>query len=312
MFKSALGLLSFVLTGVIGFSQNAAFTDTIHSNPNFGLYEFKLHIPVGQTFISQCHTAKDGAIIRAAMPSREKMPLLIRDTLRDKLTSTFAWGSAAEGIQSANGSMRGGDPQRSVKGNMTVVDDPNNFLMELNPDPNVPVALNLHLGYGSARLDLSDLDVKSLNIVGGNSDIILAYKKSNRSVMQSMHINGGMSQIIIRNLEFARAEDIDIKNGMGQTKIILGSSMRQKSRMKLEVGAGSCLLLVSENVPVKIKLSSGFFSSVEIPDDFVETGENIYVNMAYKSNPQEAMTVMVDIGIGSFSLITFKESPGGR
>ena len=48
------------------------------------------------------------------------------------------------------------------------------------------------------------------------------------------------------------------------------------------------------------------FSSAELPSSFVETDDGVFTNLAYKKQPQNALTVVVDLGIGGFSIETYK------
>jgi hypothetical protein len=124
--------------------------------------------------------------------------------------------------------------------------------------------------------------------------------------MGMLEVYGGMSKILVRNLEMARAENVILENGMGNTKVIVGPKAYNKTNVTLHVGTGSCQLLVHKDYPIKIIIGSSMLSTVEIPENLIKTAENTYVNLAYKSNPQNAMTFMVDVSMGSFYVVTFE------
>lgn len=193
-----------------------------------------------------------------------------------------------------------------VSGSMTIDDDPANYIMDLAVDPLAPMAMKMNLGYGSARLDLSNLRMMALEIVSGAADVVITYSKPNAVPMKFFTVSSGMSKIVIRNLESARAEQVNIENGMGDTKIVVGPDITAKSTVRIDVGAGKCTLLVHQNAPVKIVINGTVFSSQQIPDGFVNTGDNTFTSPSYKLHCQSAMTVIVDLGIGSFEMVPFE------
>jgi len=128
----------------------------------------------------------------------------------------------------------------------------------------------------------------------------------NTHPMKEMRLNTGMGKLVVRNLERARAEAIFIENGMGMTRIILGEEPFQRTNTNIQVGSGSCTLLAGKNYPVKVVLKTSMFSSVELSPDMIETSDNVFVNLAYKSSPQLATVVVVDVSMGSFSLVFYE------
>ena len=204
--------------------------------------------------------------------------------------------------------MRGSSSAVSYRmaGSMTIDDDPSKYVMELNVDPKADMMMKLDLGYGSARLDLSDTRMHALRIVSGAADVVICYNKPSAAPMKLIHLSGGMSKIVVRNLELARAANVSIENAMGDTKIVVGNGMTAKSMVRIDVGAGSCTLLVHKDAPVKIILNSTIFSSAPVPEGYVKTGDNTFVSHAYKLHSQEAMTLVIDLGLGSFELVPFE------
>lgn len=282
--------------------------DTIPSDYGKSIHKFKLEIPLGQTFINP-GCAGTYSVFRSFRPDIHSRPQIISKSSGDVMITNFSWDhgksqsfSTVE-ANSASGTVY--QYQYRVAGSVNS-GDPENYLMELSPDPAMATQLDLNLGYGSARLDLSDLSISQIDLVAGATDVIISYKKPNRTEMKSLNINGGMSRIVLRNLDMARANSVRVENGMGTTKIIMGNAQKGKSAINLEVGAGNCIFMMQKDIPVKIILSQTFFSSVQVPQDFLKTDENTYVNLAYQSNPSSAKTIYVDLGIGTFTLIAFE------
>ena len=101
----------------------------------------------------------------------------------------------------------------------------------------------------------------------------------------------------------ARAKKIHIQNGMGETQISIGSSCSGASEIRVEVGAGNCIISADSDVPMKIIISKTFISTVHIPESFLQTGENIYVNPKYKASENQLVVIFADIGMGDFTFL---------
>lgn len=310
MIRTWMGLslgLATIFSGKIC-AQAGAVIDSLPFDRAFSYQEFNLNIPVGQTFINSA-LKPNFSYIRAYRPDVHTRPIIKTDTLKDHITTHLTWkhsnGSSSFTTEVSSSNQAGSYHYQCTKSASVQSGNPENYLMELSPNRDVPTVLNMNLGYGSARLDLSDLTLKRVNIFSGTTDVIISYQKPNRTQMAELNINGGMSRIVIRNIEMARVDNVKIENGMGNTKILMGKGAGKQMHMDLMVGAGSCIFMVQKDVPVKLVVSQSFFSSLEIPAGFQKTAENTYVNQAYIANQAQASTISVELGIGTFTLINF-------
>lgn len=296
MLKQVLGATVGVCMGTIPvLGQGFSHIDTLKSSNLFGLYEYHVDVPLGQTFIKSGDCQRFSTV-RFHVPESKNKPSFSLDTVGKKIIPMIVMGSPGTCAKKASMAMRGAATMTVSRGtSVTIDDDPQRYLMELRGDPTVPTKLVLGLGYGSAWLDLSAMDMRGVEIQSGNADVFVTYKTPNTHPMAMLEINGGMSKIVVRNLEMARSENVVLENGMGNTKIIVGQKAYNKTNVSLSVGTGNCTLLVHQDYPVKIIIGSSMLSTVEIPSNLIETTENTYVNLAYKANPQNAMTFTVDV-----------------
>lgn len=308
MFRMVLGIsLAAMALPQLASAQGQVHADTIPSSPFLKANEFHIEVPLGQTYIvpGRCPGMTTA---RYSIPVGKPEPICELDTTIDQhLRANMSMGAHTQKTTIQSQSMRGSaSVSYRVSGSMTIDDDPSKYVMELGIDPKVETMMALDLGYGSARLDLTDLRIKGLRIVSGAADVVICYNKSSATPMKVMQVSGGMSKIVVRNLEHARAENVFIENAMGDTKLVVGPTMQNKSMVRIDVGAGSCTLLVHKDAPIKIVINSNIFSSAGVPEGFVKTGENTFTSLAYKVHAQEAMTIIVDLGLGSFELIPFE------
>ncbi|MEM6270735.1 MAG: hypothetical protein AAF998_14940 [Bacteroidota bacterium] len=288
-------------------AQGVSVADSFTTDRALGLYQYRVHMPLGQTFVN-CTTVPKTSTVRFHLPNKEAEPLLLRDTLPGRLRTTVSLASPNTSGYSrkTTATMRGAVVQYDASGSMTVDDDPARYLMELRPDTDIPLDLEMNLGYGSAWLDLTNLDLRTINISSGAADVYISYKNVGKSPVREFIINGGMAKVVVRNLEMARAENVYIENGMGDTKLIVGDKVIQRTNMRVIVGTGTCTMLADQDVPIRLIMNSNVFSSVEIPADFVKTRDGTFVNLAFKKSPERAMTVTVDPGLGKFVLVSYE------
>jgi hypothetical protein len=299
-----------MLLPVAGLCQKPAYADTVPTSRFFELNEYFIQVPLGQTFIAPA-PCNGQTIARYSLPADRPHPICNVDTTpQQHLRTTISLCNQSKSTYAqSQTSMRGASNSivsYQVSGSMTIDDDPAKYIMDLAADPLAPLAMKLNLGYGSARLDLSNLRVMALEIVSGAADVVITYSKPNAVPMKFFNVSSGMSKIVIRNLESARAEQVNIENGMGDTKIVVGPTMTAKSTVHIDVGAGKCTLLVHKDAPLKIVINGTVFSSQQIPDGFVHTSDNTFTSHSYKLHTQEAMTITVDLGLGSFEMVPFE------
>lgn len=307
MLKQVLGATVGVYIGTLPLcGQGFSHVDTLRSSNAFALYEYHVEVPLGQTFVKSGDCQRYSTV-RFHVPESKNRPSFSLDTIGKKIQPMIVMGSPGTCTKRSSMAMRGATTMTVTRStSVTIDDDPQRYLMELRGDPSVPTKLVLGLGYGSAWLDLSGMDMRAVEIQSGNADVFVTYKTANTHPMSLLEINGGMSKIMVRNLEMARAENVVVENGMGNTKVIVGQKAYNRSNVSLNVGTGNCTLLVHQDHPVKLIVSSSMLSTVDIPASMIETTPNTYVNLAYKANPQHAMTFLVDVSMGSFFVVSYE------
>lgn len=136
-------------------------------------------------------------------------------------------------------------------------------------DPRLSTDLSLYLGHGSSMLDLSNLSLHNLSIESTFSDLVLTYSRPNQTPMQKLNIHAANANIMLKNLELARANMIRVQNDMGDTKLILGTALESEEEnpvIELRNGVGDCLIVVDSSHPVRIVVNKGMLAKAE-PDE---------------------------------------------
>lgn len=314
MEKNSIAILLLLLVSgadLWGQGSKWKMVDSIPADTHVSVYELKLNIPVGQTFVGKSNNPGYSRFM-ATMADQHMSPAIQMDTFPGgHISAHFSCESIHQQNQKVSATYTMDESGKKACSytisRSTSISDPHRYLWEVQPSPKMPVRLNMNNGIGSARLDLSGLMVEEVNIFSAASDIILSYSEENKMDMESMNIIGGMSKIVLRNIGMARAREVRIENGMGTTRIFVGESNPTPTMYQILVGAGSCTIAISDNTPARIILNDSFISSIELPDNFVETSPNVYVNHAYQGNMDRAITFAVDIGLGNLSMHTINQ-----
>lgn len=302
--------LAMLMQGLYVAGQNTVYHDSIPFDSSFSFMELSGHFPFGQCFLMK-KKGPGATGVKAVLPGGNAFPVLEIDSVGRKLSASISFTDPnTKKVETKVCHADGEKVTTSYSYRISTTNafqDSDKYLWEITPDPSVPLALSLNLGYGNSRLDLSDLSLRYLNLNSGASDVIVTYAQPNRGLTKAINISGGMSKIVLRNPEYAHAEVVRIQNGMGTTKIMLGDYARVATEYQVEVNAGSLLLILDDQAPVQIILKNTFLSSVEIPETFFNSAPNTYENLAAKQNPGHTSTFVIDLGLGSFSLLTLSK-----
>jgi hypothetical protein len=138
---------------------------------------------------------------------------------------------SADSSDLASGTLRHGEGTRVVKayniagteGRLGIKEEGVNFLIggqslsrwNLGLNPAIPIALRLNGGVGSTSLDLSALNIPTLNIDGGVSSIDVTTPQSGVTVMR---VNGGIGSLSITIPEGVAAR-VHIDGGLGSMNV---------------------------------------------------------------------------------------------
>ena len=169
-------------------------------------------------------------------------------------------------------------------------------------DPDIPTNLLVNLGAGSTHLDLSGMSISNLTIHSALSDLTLTYQSSNQSTMAQLQIRVASGDIMLEQIELARAKMVNIRNDMGNTTLTLGNKRFPKTHFRVTSGVGECKLIIDEKHPVKIILRNGMFSHLEISEGFEKISPKVYINEAYQKQEKKACTIICETDIGTIKI----------
>jgi hypothetical protein len=172
-----------------------------------------------------------------------------------------------------------------------------------HPDPFMPTDMVLNLGVGRSRLDLSGMTLTNLSVNSMFSDVTITYTAPNKVEMKQMDIHAARAKVSVKNIEFARAELVSIRNDMGDTRVIIGSDYQSHGTIFIQSAMGGCTLVIDEAQPAKIILKSGIFTNKDISGAFSEIGDNIYANEAFLKGHDQFFTIICNVDMGRIAIL---------
>jgi hypothetical protein len=165
----------------------------------------------------------------------------------------------------------------------------------------IPISFDIELGVGKAQLDLSGLQVKDFNLSTGASEVDLSFDQPNKSSIDNMNIESGVSKFTGRNLGNANFKHFKFQGGVGSYTLDFSGKLENEVDVDVEVGLGVVTIVVPENVGAKVIYEKNWVSRLDCDHDFHLTGEDQYVSDNYSSSSAK-MNITVQSGLGSVKI----------
>lgn len=164
---------------------------------------------------------------------------------------------------------------------------------------NLPTDVELDFGMGEANLDLSKIQISSLNIECGMGSVELEINNLNKIQCDIVDIETGMGEFSGRGLSHLNAEIINIEVGMGDAELDFSGSISRDMEIELEVGLGSIELTLSDNVNISARIHDHFLSSIDL--EGLVKKRNKYISERWDSS-KPTVTLDMSVGLGSIEL----------
>jgi hypothetical protein len=165
----------------------------------------------------------------------------------------------------------------------------------------LPLSLDIELGAGTGDFDLSGLDVKDFNLTTGASDVTIAFDRPNKSRIENMNLETGVSKFVARNLSNANFRRMKFQGGVGTYTLDFGGTLTSDVDVDVEVGLGVLNIIIPPEIGARISYEKSWVSTMDADKDFESTGENEYTTANYASAAAK-MNVKIDSGLGSIHI----------
>jgi hypothetical protein len=165
----------------------------------------------------------------------------------------------------------------------------------------VPISFDIQLGVGKGDFDLTGLQVKDFNLSTGASDVTLSFDEPNKSSIDNISIESGVSKFDGRNLCNANFKRFRFQGGVGAYTLDFGGDLTSEVDVDIEVGLGVMTIYVPSATGARVMYDKSWVSRVDCAADFGSSGDNQFVSGNYYSAPGK-MNIRIDSGLGSVKI----------
>lgn len=165
----------------------------------------------------------------------------------------------------------------------------------------VPISFDVQLGVGKGDFDLTGLQVKDFNLSTGASDVTLTFDEPNKSVIDNISIESGVSKFDGRNLCNAHFKRFRFQGGVGAYTLDFGGELTSEVDVDIEVGLGVMTIYVPSGTGARVFYDKSWVSRVDCAADFGSSGDNQFVSDNYYSATGK-MNIRIDSGLGSVKI----------
>lgn len=170
----------------------------------------------------------------------------------------------------------------------------NEWSFELAP---VPMNLRIEAGAYKGRMELGGLALESLRVIGGASDVRLAFSKPNIVPMSLFRYDTGASSVTLEGLANANFDKMRFEGGAGEFSLDFSGELKRDATITIDSGLSSVKIIIPRGVAAKVFFDGGL-SNVDVDGSWEKVG-NVYSTSG--DGPQ--LTINVNLGAGNLELV---------
>jgi hypothetical protein len=165
----------------------------------------------------------------------------------------------------------------------------------------VPVSFDIELGVGAGDFNLTGLQVKDFTLSAGASNVTLAFDEPNRTRIDNITIESGVTKFDGRNLGNANFRHLRFQGGMGAYSLDFGGMPNNEVDVDIEIGLGVLTVYVPREIGARVSYDKSWMSRIDCDEDFHESGTNDYLSDNYQDAAGK-MNIRIDSGLGSIKI----------
>ena len=175
---------------------------------------------------------------------------------------------------------------------------PKVFYITLNSS--ITTNLDLHLGAGYGKIDMSGLRLKNVKLETGAAETQVMCNETNPIVMETFRIDAGLSKFHAYNIGNANFKNLYFEGGVGSYFFDFNGSLRREAFIQMELGLGSMYMVIPKNIGASVRYDEGFLSSHSF-EDFREIGDGKFISGNYY-NSEGRLTIKIESGLGNIKI----------
>jgi hypothetical protein len=164
----------------------------------------------------------------------------------------------------------------------------------------IPTKLDVKVGAGYSRLDLSGLRLKDISFSVGVAEAVVMCNERNPIELRTFRVNAGLGKLHAYNLGNTNFRNLYFEGGLGAYYFDLNGALRNESSMNVDIGLGTISLVVPQETGTTVFFKKGFLNSFNF-NDFYEVSDGMYKNSNYEET-QKRFTIKIESGLGKIKL----------
>ncbi len=174
--------------------------------------------------------------------------------------------------------------------------------LDLSLASKIPLELFVKTGVGLTNLELSKLLLKKLRVATGASSLNLNFSEINQEKLELFELLGGANTVKARGLSNGNFELLNFDGGAGKYLFDFSGTLKRSGEVRLKCGASLMDLIIPDNIPAQINLSSTMTNMRRI-NNFERISESCYQNSAYGTNKNDPkLEIFIEAGLSSLAL----------
>ncbi|MCJ7695791.1 MAG: toast rack family protein [Anaerolineaceae bacterium] len=161
----------------------------------------------------------------------------------------------------------------------------------------VPLGINIEAGAYMGSLDLSGMQIQTLNITEGASESILSFNQPNSEIIDKLVYKTGASSVKFYGLANANFKTMDFTSGAGSYVFDFGGELKQDSTLNIKSAVSSIKIILPEGMKVVID-NEGSVSNVNTEGTWT-IKNNTYSTMGEGFT----LTIVINMAVGNIDLI---------
>ena len=162
----------------------------------------------------------------------------------------------------------------------------------------LPLSIDANFGVGKSDFDLSGLDVKELKITTGASSSIVSFGTPNKSVIENLRIESGVSKFVGEKLGNANFQHMTFDGGVGSYYLDFNGAITRDVEAHVKIGLGTVTIVLPPEIGAKVVYDDNWLSNFSIDRDFKQDGTDTYLSSNYHE-AKVKISVYIESGLGS-------------
>ncbi|ACF14946.1 hypothetical protein Ctha_2497 [Chloroherpeton thalassium ATCC 35110] len=262
-----------------------------HNQPLSSEHDIKAYIEVGGANFS-LHAHSVPYVYEYKYPARELANL--NTTYKIKGSSGFLSITTTQNNQSSNHKLIGWELFNDSDESQVIPP------IDLSLCDKYPIDLNLSVGASKADLDFTGIKLSNLNLNTGACKTIVSFNLQNLAVLEHMKISTGASQLTMTGLGFANFNEMDFYGGVTDVEMDFTGNIDRAVKVTITIDAGTMLIKIPKDISVNLTHSGSFFSSIDLPTDFVKNASQ-YTSSNYGTT-KGVLNMTISSGAGALKL----------